>query len=319
MFETRGRIAFGAVLAVFLAVGLGSGLNAAVPNSPGPTNPTHCWMLTYNTTNGRILSLGFPCEKLVVQTGVGSLNLTSGQALSIILENGWINAFYVNLQTHQVTQIPGVTFSSDYRQAFYNGQPIINGTKLPTPYTSTSTPVTTSTSTPVTNPQTCSWPDGTSRLIFGPMNNSNTANGIIYLKVVTNQGTVVTSGMVYISYRISTNLTPTGWNGTADYCESLSSDTSTSGLSLNGFMQVTNHPYGLSSNYVYTTSGTYNFTVIGEYGANQTFRVVIPDVAVQRGTATYVAVSVPSAEATVSVCGQGNSCSTTTMTAAKGS
>jgi hypothetical protein len=289
MFELRGRIAFGAVLAVFLAVGLGTGLNAAVPNS-SPTTGTHCWFLTYTTSDGSILSLGSPCQKLVAQNGVGSLNLTSGSALSIMLTNGWINAFYVNLQTHQVVQIPGVTFSSDYRQAFYNGQPIINGTRLPTPYTTT----------PVTNIPTCTWLDGTMRVLFGPMNSTNSTNGTISVKVVTSQGTVVTSGMMYISHRISAS----DWNGSADYCEALSSDTSTT-----GFMQVTDHPgNGLPP------SGVYNFTVIGEYGANQTFRVVVPDVAVQPGTATYVTVSIPSAEVTVSVCSQENSCSTTTTT-----
>lgn len=309
MFEMQGRITIGALLAVVLAVGLGSGLNAAVPNT-SPTavvTPGHCWTLTYNMTDGRILSLGSACETLVAQPDVGSLNLTSGQTLSTMYANGWINAFYVNLQTHQVTQIPGVTFSSDYQQAFYNGQLITNGTVLPNPYTSLTTPT--------SNINACNFGLVQSQQIpqihifLIPLNGSVSANGTVFLKVVQNGANA--TGVVFVTHRISSS----DWQGSASYCEFLDQGQDNNA---SGFMQVTDYPHTGDS---LPQSGVYNFTVATAYLVNNAtmkagipFTVAIPGVAVMTGTATYITLSIPSGEVTVTVCGPGNSCSTTTTT-----
>jgi len=55
----------------------------------------------------------------------GQLNITSSPYLNLILSNGWLNAFYVTNQG-ELTPRPGITFSG--QQAYYNGQPVTNGT-----------------------------------------------------------------------------------------------------------------------------------------------------------------------------------------------
>ncbi len=96
----------------------------------------------YNTTNGAIIGVeGRPsCQVGASLPVVGPsligraavLNVTESAALHIMMPNGYLNAYYVNLTTKQLTLIPGVTFSDSYR-AFYFGQPIANGTIIPIP------------------------------------------------------------------------------------------------------------------------------------------------------------------------------------------
>jgi len=305
MFELRGRIAFGAVLAVFLAVGLGSGLNAAVPNSsPTSANSAHCWNLAYDTTDGRILSLSSSCSSYIVQQGVGVLNLTSSPVLSIIDTNGWVNAFYVNLTSHQVTLIPGVTFSSTYQQAFYDGQPIINGTLLPNPYTSSTTPVN---NVNLCGPQQVGQID----TLLTPLNGPNSANGTVYLREVTDNGTVVNVGVVFVTHRISASDS----QGSASYCEYLNGGSTN--FNATGFTQMTDHP---GDGLPYTPQGgVYNFTVLTTAKNGEVALLATPDVMVQPGAVTYVTISVPSGNVTITVCGQGSSCTTTTTVTSKGS
>jgi hypothetical protein len=314
MFDLGGRIGLGAALAVVLVLGLGTGLNAFVPNNSSSTTQTvtvtslpstsiDCnpavlyhgttWYIVYSLTDGSIQTLGSPCGASILPAGVGALDVTSSPMLPIMLANGWVNTFYVNLQTQQITQIPGVTFSSNYSEAFYNGQPIINGTRLPTPYTSPSTTI--------SNIPTCVYLNGAIHVAYPPV-----ASGPIYLKVVTEQGSVVTNGTVYASQRLSSS----DWQGSADYCLAMSYDTNST-----GYMQVgapADVEYGGDGLSLY--GGVYNYTVIAQYGANQSSRVAIPDIVVQPNATTYVTILVPSGQVTTTTCSQGNSCTTTTET-----
>lgn len=127
---------------------------------PAYVNPPvagYSYLAVYNTSNGELLSyqseascsLGgqmpqgpfispnypscMPNCTLVVATNEAYLNVTSDPLLPHMLANGYSNAFYVNLTSKLLTIKPGVTFSENYRQAYYDGQPITNGTMLPPP------------------------------------------------------------------------------------------------------------------------------------------------------------------------------------------
>jgi hypothetical protein len=213
-----------------------------------------------------------------------------------MLANGFSNAFYVNLTSRQITQIPGVTFSNSYQQALYNGQPIINGTRLPTPYESPSS---------VRNIPTCVFLNGDIHVAYPPLQ-----SGPIYLKVVTDQGSIVKNGTVYASQRLSLS----DWQGSADYCLAISYDTNSTGyMQVGAPADVMPGGDGLS-----LSAGVYNYTVIAQYGANQSIRVAIPDIVVQPNMTTYITISIPSGEVTTVTCGQGNGCATTTQSSAPG-
>jgi hypothetical protein len=139
-----------------------AGCSQADINQPPPSDlfrdapvQGYTYLVVYNTTNGAIVSgqtelscelggklpLG-PFEPCTTQCQLASpipahdeawLNVTADQNLRPMEANGYVNAFYVNLNTKSLTLIPGVTFSGSYTQAFYNGQPITNGTKLQIP------------------------------------------------------------------------------------------------------------------------------------------------------------------------------------------
>lgn len=118
--------------------------------------PGYTYAVFYNTTNGAILTVRAQqsCQlggvlpvivRCTTQAGsypsctVGQpvdeavLNATEDPSLPHMMTNGYINVFYVNAQTKLLTLYPGVTFSQDYRQAYYNGQPITNGTRISGP------------------------------------------------------------------------------------------------------------------------------------------------------------------------------------------
>lgn len=315
MSEYAGRIAIGAIVAVALAVGLGFELSNYVPNSSSSMSGTSTsalvstssslsftctggsyrnstWMLIYNLTDGRIRTIISPCNALDAnQKGTGSLDVTSNPKLPILLANGWSNTFYVNLTSKQITQVNGVTFSPDYMQAFYHGQRIINGTILPNPYSPGTTGVPN---------RWCTYLDGTTHVLV-----TSLRGGPIYFNVITDQGIPVTNGTLYASNRV--NLT--SWWGSNNYCMLLSSNPNG-----RGFMQVTENDSRLGN-------GVYNFTLIATYGANQSFKITIPDIVVQPNTTSYLTISIPSGEITTvtMTCNQANSCTQSTSTSsAKG-
>lgn len=306
MSEYAGRISAGAVVALTIVLGLGFalsdlGTSATLPTSSSTSIVTtapslsDCAVVTYNQTDGSIYSLGRPCGSTgAPEKGLGSLNVTSSPALSIISTNGWINTFYVNLTNRQLTLVPGVTFSANYEKAFYKGQQIINGTRLPTPYTS-------STAT-IKNIPTCVFLNGDVHVAYPPLQ-----SGPIFLKVVTDKaGTIVRNGTVYASHRLSLS----SWQGSADYCLALSYDTNST-----GYMDIADPTVGMPGGM--PVEGVYNYTLVAQYGQNQSFRIVIPDIVVQPNVTTYLTASVPSGQVTVTTvtCSQtGGSCTESTST-----
>ena len=130
-------------------------------NQPAPADlfkdapvPGYTYLIVYNTTNGAILDGGAQpsCQlggKLppgpfgpsngglnqveTVEPNAAWLNVTADPNLRPMVANGYSDAFYVSLQTHLLVLKPGVTFNSNYSQAYYNGQPITNGTSIPNP------------------------------------------------------------------------------------------------------------------------------------------------------------------------------------------
>jgi len=310
MSEYAGRIAVGAIVAMAIVVGLGfelSNIGTSATLSTSSSNSTvttasslsDCAVVIYNQTDGSIYSLGRPCGAIGAPKGLSSFNVTSSPALSIISTNGWVDTFYVNLTSKQLTLVPGVTFSSNYEQAFYKGQPIINGTRLPTPYTS-------STAT-IRNIPTCVFLNGDIHVAYPPLQ-----SGPIFLRVVTDQGgALVKNGTVYASHRLSVS----DWQGSADYCLALSYDTNST-----GYMDIADATVGMPGGM--PVGGVYNYTLVAQYGANQSSRIVIPDIVVQSNMTTYLTVSVPSGQVTVTTvtCNQaGVSCTESTSTStAKG-
>ena len=115
----------------------------------------YTYLIVYNTTDGAILSggvTGLSCQLdgrlppgpfgpsstglnqvVTVEQNAAWLNVTADPNLRPMVANGYSNAFYVSLQTHLLVLKTGVTFNSNYSQAYYNGQPITNGTSLPNP------------------------------------------------------------------------------------------------------------------------------------------------------------------------------------------
>ena len=134
-----------------------SDINQPVPADLFKDAPVagYTYLIVYNTTSGAILSGGATepsCQlggKLppgpftasgnglnqveTIEPNAAWLNVTADPNLRPMVANGYSDAFYVSLQTHLLVLKLGVTFNSNYSQAYYNGQPITNGTSLPNP------------------------------------------------------------------------------------------------------------------------------------------------------------------------------------------
>jgi len=118
--------------------------------------PGYTYLIVYNVTNGAILSgstqlacelggrlppgpfaspsIGIGLNQVATpEQNAAWLNVTADPNLRPMVANGYSDAFYVNLQSHLLDLKPGVTFNSNYSQAYYNDQPITNGTRLPIP------------------------------------------------------------------------------------------------------------------------------------------------------------------------------------------
>jgi len=120
--------------------------NSTISQSSSATTcaTTGTYFIAYNTTTGKIITMSVGQPASLGSSGVGQINVTCDPNLPAITTNGYLNAFYVNLQTNQLALIPGITFSNDYHQAYYDGQPIINGTSIPIPSQTMTTSLTTS-------------------------------------------------------------------------------------------------------------------------------------------------------------------------------
>ena len=114
---------------------------SAAPRGSAPIQG-YQYFAVYHLANGSIISVitestcqlaGLPPQLPIEVKGQEALlNATSSSVLPLMMPNGYLNAFYVNLKTQQLTIVPGVTFTDPYH-AFYNGNPITNGTKIAIP------------------------------------------------------------------------------------------------------------------------------------------------------------------------------------------
>jgi len=152
-------VSLAVVLGVAFAMNVAPGASSPPSLSRQSTNPdasasqssstttcatTRTYFVAYNTTTGKIITMSVGQPPSLGSSGIGQIDITCDPNLPAITTNGYLNAFYVDLQTKELTLIPGVTFSSDYRQAYYDGQPIINGTSIPIPSQTATTSLTTS-------------------------------------------------------------------------------------------------------------------------------------------------------------------------------
>jgi hypothetical protein len=125
-------------------------------------------------------------------------------------------------------------------------------------------------------------------------------NGSLYLKVVTDQGSVITNnGTVFVTHTAPPTAGISG--GTANHCLRLEGNAT-------GYLE-------LAANDSLPTVGSYNLTLFAGYGQGPGYQGTIPSFTVQPNTTVYVTISVPSGEVTVVSCAQGSNCSTTTTTA----
>jgi hypothetical protein len=137
------------VVAAFAYVAFSTGTQAASAQcTPGQVSSAaapvagYQYFVDYNTTNGAIMAVetipscqvgsNLPSVAPDLIGKVAVSNVTASPNLSSMMPNGYLNAYYVNLQTMQLTIIPGVSFVDSYH-ALYNGQSITNGTSIPIP------------------------------------------------------------------------------------------------------------------------------------------------------------------------------------------
>lgn len=166
------------------------------------------------------------------------------------------------------------------------------------PSTSTSTMVSSSTSS-VSN-SACALPANT---LLNPA-----PKGTVYMKVVTDQGTVIANGTLFVNQFGNTT------NGNRilrnPYCISLGDINGT------GYLQLAalNGTGGAAENSTFLTSGYYNVTLVAGYDQGPGYVATIPSIQVHPNSTIYVTVYVPSGVVTVITSNEGSSTVTTATT-----
>ena len=127
----------------------------------------------------------------------------------------------------------------------------------------------------------------------------------VYVKVVTDQGMVITNGTLNVVQLESM----TGGFETSRYCVSLSEVQGTGYVRLADLNQS-----GSSANLI--TGGYYNVTLMAGYDQGPWYNATIPSIQINPNSTVYVTVSVPSGVVTVVNSNEGSSAVTTTTTSA---
>jgi hypothetical protein len=153
----------------------------------------------------------------------------------------------------------------------------------------------TSTSTTVTIPAPCTSQMDT---VLTPA-----PKGTVYVKVVSNQGAVITNGSLFVGQFGNT----TNGAGTNSYCLRLSDVNGT------GYVQLA---FLNGSTPMFLTSGFYHVTIMAGYNGGSWYVATIPTIQVHPNSTIYVTVSVPSGLVTVVVSNEGSSNEVTTTTSA---
>jgi hypothetical protein len=127
--------------------------------------------------------------------------------------------------------------------------------------------------------------------------------GTVYMKVVTDQGELITNGTLAVTQVGNTTGRWVTSGLEAHYCISLSDVNGT------GYIQ-------LAGNETFLASGYYNVTLAAGYNQGAGYLATIPSIQVHPNSTTYVTVSVPSGVVTVVTSNEGSSAVTTTTTSA---
>jgi hypothetical protein len=155
----------------------------------------------------------------------------------------------------------------------------------------TSTSVSTTTSSTAVS-ASCGGP------VFTVLNPSQ--NGSLYLKVITDQGSLVNNGSVAVTHTVPAGNGTSG--GIANYCLHFEANGT-------GYLK-------LSANDGLLPVGAYNLTLWAGYNQGPGYVATIPPFTVQPNATVYVTVSIPSGEVYVVTSTQGSSLTTTTTTSA---
>ena len=131
--------------------------------------------------------------------------------------------------------------------------------------------------------------------------------GTVYMKVVTDQGTVVTNGTLNVTQ--SGNLTNGERGDTNGYCISMGDVNGT------GYLQLALINKTLPGD-GFIASGYYNVTLVAGYNHGPWYLATIPSIQVHPNSTIYVTVSVPSGVVAVITSNEGSSAVTTTTTSA---
>ena len=161
---------------------------------------------------------------------------------------------------------------------------------------------TTSTSTTV-NLSNCNGPPANTLLNPAP-------KGTVYMKVVNDQGTVITNGTLFVFS--SGNQIDGNHLTRSDYCISLGDVNGTGYLQL----AVINGTGGAAENSTFLTSGVYDVTLMAGYDQGPGYTATIPTIQVQPNSTIYITVSVPSGVVTIVTSNDVSTAITTTTTSA---
>jgi hypothetical protein len=254
----------------------------AVPCYTSPTpcpNPSNCGeaFKNFTTTSTEWYAFGDSADSFSVEYGGQTYNVTASQTVG---------------STCVTVDVPSGVVDTTYGASC--AAAVGSSVTFAEPSTSTSTTV---------NLFNCDGPPANTLLNPAP-------KGTVYMRVVTDQGTVITNGSLFVFS--SGNQTDGSHVIRSDYCINLSDVNGTGYLQL----AVINGTGGVTENSTFLTSGVYDVTVMTDYDQGLGYTATIPPIMVHPNSTIYVTVSVPSGVVTVVTSNEGSSAVTTTTTSA---
>jgi hypothetical protein len=241
-----------------------------IPETCGAGDPSGLTFVSFTTTNTEWYAFGDSTYSFTVATGGQIYNVTASQR--------------PGASTCVTLHVPSGVVGMTYGPRCVVGEPSTNA----------STTVSSSTSS-ISSPA-CGSPTNT---LLNPA-----PKGTVYMKVVTDQGMVITNGSLLVTQSGNFTGSWSGWGLMAHYCIRLGDINGT------GYLQ-------LGANETFLTSGYYNMTLIASSN-NQGpwYSATIPSIQVHPNSTIYVTVSVPSGVVTLVTSNEGSSVVTTMTTSA---
>jgi hypothetical protein len=247
----------------------------AVPcyTSPNPClNPSNCGeaFKNFTTTSTEWYAFGDSADSFSVEYGGQTYNVTASQTVGS-------TCVTMHVPSGVVDTTYGASCAAAVGSSFTFAEP------------------STSTSTTVNSP-TCG--GNAMNTLLNPA-----LKGTVYMKVVDEQGTVITNGSLDVTQVGNTTGNWVTSGLVAHYCISLSDVNAT------GYLQ-------LGGNATFLASGYYNLTLVAGYNQGPGYMATIPSIQVHPNSTIYVTVSVPSGVVTVVTSNEGSNAVTTTTTSA---